>query len=71
MSDDMELMPIIGLPKTPEEKRVYEGVKQIARKVAVRGLAQNQEVLFAVYCAGLYHGAMLSARQHKDENDGR
>lgn len=60
--EDIPKFPDIPRATDPATKRVHEGIRRIAQAVAVRAISQNHDVLFGVYCAGLYHGALLSAR---------
>jgi hypothetical protein len=58
---DILKFPDIPRANDPATKRVHEGIRRIAQAIAVRAISQNHDVLFGVYCAGLYHGALLKA----------
>jgi orotate phosphoribosyltransferase len=65
---------LTDIPKYPDipraddaaTRRLHNGIKDIARAVAVQAISRNHDVLFGVYCAGLYHGAVM-AKDLKDE----
>lgn len=65
-STDIPKFPDIPPAHDPATKRLHAGIKRIAEAAAVLAIAKHHDVLFGVYCAGLYHGAVLSREQTND-----
>lgn len=57
---DIPVMPDITRATDAATRRLHTQMKHLVRRIATRALANNHDILFSVYVAGLYHGAELT-----------
>lgn len=57
---DIPKFPDIPRANDAATKRLHNGIKDIARAAAIQAISRNHDVIFGVYCAGLYHGALMA-----------